>query len=154
MSRGIILGLDYSSRKIGVATGQKLTHTASALTTIINQHKGQPQWQALDEIIKQWQPQQLVVGLPLTREGAEQDTTRAARAFGVQLQNRYDIPVAFMDERYSSREASYLLGYDGHTSPRRESRPGKKVKKRQSRGLDIDSMAAQLILQSWLNVQG
>jgi len=57
-----------------------------------------------------------------------------------------------MDERLTSREASHLLGYDGHTSPRRHSKAGKKVKKHQQQGDDIDQVAAQLILESWLHI--
>jgi len=146
----IILGLDYSRRKIGIATGQTITATASALTTIMNE-AGQINWTQLDEIINQWKPTCLVVGLPLTMDGKEQETTTAARKFGQKLQQHYSIQVNFMDERLSSKEASALLGYDGITSPRRNNRPGRKVKKNKRNGSDIDSMAAQLILQSWLN---
>jgi putative holliday junction resolvase len=146
----IILGLDYSRRKIGVATGQTITATASALTTISNV-AGQTNWNKLDEIINQWKPRCLVVGLPLTMDGKEQQTTTAAREFGQQLQQHYSIQVHFMDERLSSKEASVILGYDGNTSPRRHNKPGRKVKKNNRNGSDIDSMAAQLILQSWLN---
>jgi putative pre-16S rRNA nuclease len=148
----IILGLDYSRRKIGVATGQTVTNTASPLTTLMND-AGQTNWLKLDELIKQWKPISLVVGLPLNMDGSEQATTIAAREFGQQLQKRYSISVDFMDERLSSREASHMLGYDGITSPRRKSSPGKKIKKNKRNGSDIDSVAAQLILQSWLNLK-
>lgn len=151
----IILGLDYSRRKIGIATGQTITATASPLTTLFNE-AGQVNWIKLDEIIKQWKPACLVVGLPLNMDGSEQATTVAARKFGQQLQKHYCLPVNFMDERLSSREASFILGYDGITSPKRTFRynnsPGKKVKKNKRNGSDIDSVAAQLILQSWLNL--
>jgi len=146
----IIIGLDYSRRKIGVATGQTITATASPLTTIINE-SGQINWAKLDEIIKQWKPTCLVVGLPLNMDGSEQDTTTAAREFGLKLQQHYSINVNFMDERLSSKEASVILGYDGNTSPRRKNSPGRKVKKNKRTGNDIDSVAAQLILQSWLD---
>lgn len=149
----IIIGLDYSRRKIGVATGQTLTNTATALTTIINLDGGKINWEQLDEIMAQWKPVHLVVGLPIDMDGNEQATTIAAKAFARQLQKRYAIAINFMDERLSSREASHILGYDGITSPRRNSRPGKKVKKSKRKGNDIDSVAAQLILQSWLNEQ-
>ena len=146
----IIIGLDYSRRKIGVATGQTITGTASPLTTIINE-SGQINWTLLDVIIKQWKPATLVVGLPLNMDGKEQETSIVAREFGLQLQQRYSISVNFMDERLSSKEASVILGYDGNTSPRRKSSPGRKVKKNKRNGNDIDSVAAQLILQSWLD---
>ena len=147
----IIIGLHYSKRKIGVATGQSLTNTASPLTTIINGDQGQINWPQLDEIISQWKPVAIVLGLPLNMDGTEQDTTIAVRKFAQLLKKRYDITIHLMDERLSSREASHILGYDGITSPRRNSKAGKKVKKNARKGNDIDSVAAQLILQSWLS---
>ncbi len=147
----IILGLDYSQRKIGVATGQTLTNTASPLTTMMNLEGGKIDWKKLDDIVSQWKPIRLVVGLPVNMDGSEQATTVAARKFGQKLEQRYSLTIDFMDERLSSREASHILGYEGITSPRRNSRPGKKVKKNKRKGNDIDSVAAQLILQSWLN---
>ena len=149
----MIIGLDYSRRKIGVATGQSITNTATALTTIINLEQGQTNWAKLDDIINQWKPDAIIIGLPLDMDGKEQKTTLYAREFGKHVQKRYKITVNFMDERLSSREASHILGYDGITSPRRNSQPGKKVKKSKRTGNDIDAMAAQLILQSWLNEQ-
>jgi len=146
------LGFDYSRRKIGIATGQSLTNTATALNTVAS-IAGEPDWQAISLIIEQWNPVGLVVGLPLNMDGSEQETSEYAKEFGGQLKERYHLPVFFMDERLSSREASHILGYDGHTSPRRSSRPGKKVKKKNRDGQDIDCIAAQLILQSWLNSQ-
>ncbi len=153
MKPQLIIGFDYSLRKIGVATGQTLTATATALTTLINPSRGVPDWKAVDHIIEQWSPSLLVVGLPLTMTGEEQQTSQYARDFAEQLKQRYQLPVSLMDERLSSREASHILGYDGITAPRRESKKGRKVKKSQRRGDNIDAMAAQLILQSWLNSQ-
>lgn len=147
----MIIGLDFSLRKIGVATGQLITQTATPLTTIINKIKGQPYWKELDPIISQWKPDILVVGLPLNMDGSTQDTTERAQQFGQQIQKRYNISVEYIDERLSSREASHILGYEGNTSPRRNSKPGKKLKKSKRQAGDIDSVAAQLILQSWLH---
>jgi len=144
------LGFDYSRRKIGVATGQSLTNTATAIETIPSL-SGEPNWTAIHQLIAQWKPAALVVGLPLNMDGTEQNSSDYAKQFGQQLEEKFQLPVYFMDERLSSREASHILGYDGHTSPQRKNKPGKKVKKQKRDGNDIDSMAAQLILQSWLN---
>ncbi|MBF0265887.1 MAG: Holliday junction resolvase RuvX [Gammaproteobacteria bacterium] len=152
MTEGIYLGFDFSYRKIGVASGQSLTKSATALTTIKGVD-GQPDWTQISTIIDQWNPKALIIGLPLAMDGEEQKMTQAAREFGQALSNRYHLPIYFMDERLSSREASHLLGYDGHTSPRRVNRKGKKVKKQHRQGENIDSKAAELILQSWLNQQ-
>ena len=147
------LGFDYSQNKIGVAVGQRLTGTASSLTTLISHHK-KVDWNGIDQLLEQWHPVALIVGLPLTMEGEEQETTESVKIFGNQLNERYNLPIHYIDERLTSREASHLLGYDGITSPRRQNKPGKKVKKRKQQGHDIDQVAAQLILQSWLNENG
>ncbi|MCU7836430.1 MAG: Holliday junction resolvase RuvX [gamma proteobacterium symbiont of Taylorina sp.] len=143
------LGFDYSQNKIGVAVGQRLTGTARALITLKSHHK-KPDWSAIEQLIQQWHPAALIVGLPLTMEGEEQETTETANIFGKQLNQRYNLPIHFMDERLTSREASQILGYEGHTSPRRYSKAGKKVKTNKQQGHDIDRLAAQLILESWL----
>lgn len=147
------LGFDYSQNKIGVAVGQQLTGSANPLKTILAINKKE-NWSVIDDIIKQWRPCALVIGLPLTLDGESQEMTELSKNFGNQLQERYNLPIHFMDERLTSREASHMLGYDGHTSPRRQNRLGKKVKKHQQQGHDIDKVAAQLILQSWLNEHG
>ena len=147
------LGFDYSQNKIGIAVGQRLTGTASSLTTLISRNK-KIDWPGIDSLLEQWRPVAFIVGLPLTMDGEEQETTEAAKAFGLQLNKRYNLPIHYMDERLTSREASHMLGYDGLTSPRRQSKPGKKVKKKKQQGHDIDQLAAQLILQSWLNENG
>lgn len=147
------LAFDYSQNKIGIAVGQRLTGTASSLTTLICHHK-KINWDAIDELLAQWHPAALIIGLPLTMDGEEQETTQSVKVFGNLLNERYNLPIHYMDERLTSREASQLLGYDGITSPRRKSKPGKKVKKHKQQGHDIDQVAAQLILQSWLNDNG
>jgi putative Holliday junction resolvase len=147
------LGFDYSQNKIGIAVGQRLTGTASSLTTLIS-HNKKIDWSGIEQLIEQWRPIAFIIGLPLTMDGEEQETTEAVKIFGNQLNERYNLPIHFMDERLTSREASHLLGYEGLTSPRRHSKPGKKVKKKKQYGHDIDQLAAQLILQSWLNETG
>lgn len=147
------LGFDYSQNKIGVAVGQRLTGTANGLTTLLS-HNKKIDWASIEQLLEQWHPVAFIVGLPLTMDGAEQETTEAVKIFGKQLNERYNRPVHYMDERLTSREASHMLGYDGLTSPRRQSKPGKKVKKNKQHGHDIDQLAARLILQSWLNENG
>ncbi len=144
------LGFDYSQNKIGVAVGQRLTGTARGLTTLKSPNK-KINWMAIKDLIAQWHPVALIIGLPLTMEGAEQEATEAVKLFSRQLSKHCNLPIHFMDERLTSREASHLLGYEGITSPQRYSKPGKKIKKNKQQGHDIDQLAAQLILQSWLN---
>ncbi len=144
------LGFDYSQNKIGIAVGQHLTGRARGISTLKSPNK-KINWPAIEELLQQWHPVALIIGLPLTMDGKEQETTETAKAFGNQLNQRYNLPIHYMDERLTSREASHILGYDGHTSPRRYSKVGKKVKKNKQQGHDIDRVAAELILQSWLN---
>ncbi len=134
-----VLGFDYGLRRIGVAVGQTLTATATPLTTIHAQD-GQPDWESIGALISEWSPKALVVGLPLNMDGTEHEMTQAARTFAAQLQTRYHRPVHLVDERLSSLEAERILNAQG-----KRGRSGK---------TDIDKIAAQLILQSWLAQQG
>lgn len=137
------LGFDYGSKRIGVAVGQDLTASASALTTLQTTNHNPP-WQSISELVNDWQPQAFVVGLPYNSDGSEHAITRAARRFGNQLQNRFHRPVYWMDERLTSNEAESILaqrggvGRKGHAKTRKQ---------------EIDKLAAQIILQSWFELQ-
>ncbi len=133
-----VLGFDYGLRRIGVAVGQGLTGTAQPLQVISNRH-GQVDWPPIDRLVAEWQPQSLVVGVPLTEDGAEQPMTVAARGFLQQLSRRYGLPVHGAEERFSSREASTRF---------REARAGGHARRRDA-GL-LDAQAARLILEDWL----
>ncbi len=130
------LGFDHGMRRIGVAVGQDLTRTARPLQTL-GAVDGVPDWKALSVLITQWQPDGLVVGIPYRLDGSAQEMTRAAQRFARRLHGRFRVPVHFMDERLSSAEAQSLLGGSG---PARSRRPDG----------ELDQVAAQLILQSWL----
>jgi putative Holliday junction resolvase len=131
----VLLGFDFGLRRIGVAVGQELTGTATALVTLAARD-GVPDWTAVAELIAQWQPQGLVVGLPLNADGTAHAVTAAAQRFGHRLHGRYGLPVYWMDERLSSHEAAARLGNKAKTAAR-----------------NIDKVAAQIILESWLNRQ-
>lgn len=135
MSPRIILGFDFGTRRIGVAVGQELTRSASALVTL-NNRNGAPDWEAIGRLIEQWQPAALVVGLPLNLDGSDHEVTRLARRFGNRLRGRYNLPVYTMDERLSSAAAEALLAEQGRYDK-----------------ADVDKVAAQLILQGWLEQQ-
>ena len=101
---GLVLGFDYGHKRIGVATGQALTGTATPLATLPNPQAAG--WADVDALLAQWRPTQLVVGLPLAADGTERAGT----------------PVALVDERLSSHEAEARLLADGrrHEAVRRE----------------------------------
>lgn len=142
MTQNTLLGFDYGRKRIGVAVGQEITCTAQALTTLLSSNDG-PDWAGIDRLIEQWRPQLLVVGLPHhmeTHSGNDpHPLTEEIKAFGDQLGKRYNLPVDWIDERLSSVEAEALLA-------------GSKKKKHQKQDKTlIDQIAAQIILQSYLN---
>ena len=131
-----LLGFDYGTKRIGVAVGQDITRTVAPLTTLHSQNN-KPDWDAIGKLITEWQPDRLVVGLPLHLDGSSQALTERVQRFGNQLKGRYNLPVEMMDERLTSHEAETELA----------TRRGKTAK------ADIDALAAALILQSWLDQQ-
>lgn len=137
MSR-TLLGFDFGRNRIGIAVGQDLTGSVTPLLTLPGKNR-KPDWVGISRLIDEWQPELLVVGLPLQTEGGEQDMSKAARRFGNQLKGRYNLPVEMVDERYSSLEANRLL----------RDKQVPRVKK--NRPQYNDHIAAQLILQSWMD---
>jgi putative Holliday junction resolvase len=127
-----LLGFDFGPRKIGVAVGQTLTATASPLETV--QALGQrPDWKRLEAIIREWQPDALVLGLPFNMDDSEEDWSASVHRFARQLQGRFGLQVHLVDERLTSLEArrALALGAD-------------------ARDTRIDAHAAKLILETWL----
>lgn len=135
------LAFDFGLRRIGTAIGQDLTGTAQALTTL-DSVKQQPDWKAIEKLINTWKPNALIIGVPYHMDGKEQDMTHAAQKFGRQLHGRFNLPVHEMDERLSSHEAENEITAQRAAGHR----------KKQLKG-DIDKMAAQIILQSWIRQQ-
>ncbi|MCU7882277.1 MAG: Holliday junction resolvase RuvX [Candidatus Thiodiazotropha sp. (ex Lucinoma aequizonata)] len=131
---GTLLGFDYGTRKIGVAVGQTLTGTATPLETLqLVNHK--PDWTRIGQLIKEWQPQAMVIGLPLDVDDSETDATQPALRFSRQLEGRYRLKVYLADERFTSLEARDRLGHEAR------------------RIEDYNAVAAKLILETWLNEQ-
>jgi putative Holliday junction resolvase len=136
---GTFLAFDFCNKKIGTAVGNMETQTASPLQTIrsINQ---QPDWRRLQQLIEEWHPHGLVVGISTQADGSDNPITPRMRKFCRQLEGRYRLPVYQTDEALSTFEAKQLLYNDLAINA------GKlwQVK---------DQLAAQLFLQSWLNEQ-
>ncbi len=131
----IVLGFDFGLRYIGVALGQVKTRTAQALTTVLAR-QGTPDWQQIDALFKLWQPDALVLGIPVNMDDSEQVITRAAKQFSMQLTQRLNRPIYWVDERLSTVEASARLFALG----------GAKALRKKS----INSVAARLIVETWL----
>ena len=129
-----LLGFDFGLKQIGVASGQTLTNTATGIA-ILKAVDGTVQWAQVDQLLAQWKPDLLVVGLPLNMDGSESEIGRRARKFARRLHGRTGYKVVMIDERLSSREAKEMAR---EYSPRQD-----KTK--------IDHIAAALIAQSWLD---
>ncbi|NBC46983.1 MAG: Holliday junction resolvase RuvX [Gammaproteobacteria bacterium] len=130
-----LLGFDFGPRKIGVAVGQTLTATATALETIRAQGQ-RPDWKRIETIIREWQPSAAVLGLPFNMDGSEEDWSGSVRRFARQLQGRFGLEVHLVDERLSSLEARRQLGVGRDKLDNR-----------------VDAHAAKLILETWLAAQ-
>jgi putative Holliday junction resolvase len=118
------LAFDFGTRRIGVASGNTLTQSASPLTTIASQ--GDARFGAIAVLIAEWQPAALVVGVPCHPDGAPHVNTERARRFARRLRGRFGLPVHEVDERYTTVEA------------------------RAAGAADLDAGAAALILEQYL----
>lgn len=130
------LAFDFGTQRIGVAFGQSVTGTASAVT-VLKAQDGQPRWNEMAQLVEQWKPDVFLVGLPYNIDGTVSELLGRAEKFARRLQERFDKPCYGMDERLSSREAIERLV---------EANTTKTVKK-----TAIDHIAAQIILENWFN---
>lgn len=130
----ILLAFDFGKKRIGVAVGQTVTQTARPLVTIAAKD-GTPDWQTVTPLIKKWQPDALVVGIPLNMDGTDQPLTDDARTFAKLLKDQYNLPVFEMDERLTTKDARERLFSEGGYKALQSGQ--------------IDQVAAQIILQNW-----
>lgn len=133
-----ILAFDYGLKSIGVAVGQRLTGTANPLKAIKAQD-GTPDWEVLAKLISEWQPELVVVGLPLNMDGREQPFTARVHKFINRLHGRFGVKVVAHDERLTTVEARAELF----------SRGGFKKLSKDA----VDCLSAVLILESWFEQQ-
>lgn len=133
---GTVLAFDFGERRIGIAVGEHLISSANPLTTIDNE-SNEVRFAAITQLINEWQPKLLVVGLPLSLDGSETEVTQLCKKFARRLNGRFNLPVMLIDERYSSAEASQLLNQTG-------------IKGRAQKAM-LDQVAAQTILRSYFD---
>ena len=124
-----VIGFDFGSYWIGVAVGQTLTRQATPLTTLKN-----GDWKGIEHLLEEWKPQKLVVGLPLSMSGEDQELTQRTKRFGRQLEGRFGIDTSMVDERLTTREAYQIAIEKDEFKSKQE----------------IDSLSAALITESWL----
>jgi putative pre-16S rRNA nuclease len=136
-ARGTLLGFDFGLARIGVAVGELETGQATPLTTLAEESNDR-RFAAIARLIAEWRPVGLVVGIPRSLEGEAHALTARCERFAHQLHGRYGLPVGRADERLTSAEADERLREAG-----------------QRRWLDrkasVDALAAQIILQSFLD---
>lgn len=130
-----ILAFDYGQRRIGVATGNSVTGTATPLTTLTTRGK-EPNWDQIDQLVREWQPQQLIVGNP----NNGQSIASEAKTFAAALRRRYEKPVDMVDETLTSFAAEQEL-----IETRRAG-----VRTRRLKSDELDAAAARLIAEQWL----
>lgn len=133
---GTILAFDFGEKRIGVAVGDNLVGLAHPLQTI-SAESNDVRFATIGGLIAEWQPVLLVVGLPTHMDGTEHELTLLCKKFARRLEGRFNLPVALVDERLSSAEASQTLKEAGIG--------GRKQKPM------LDQVAAQLILQHYLD---
>ncbi len=128
------MAFDFGLRRIGVAVGQEMLGTGSPVA-MIGARDGIPQWQQIARLIEEWQPDLLVVGLPLNMDGSESEMSGRARKFARRLHGRFHLDFAMMDERLSSYAAkSAVTENEGRRDFGQEG---------------VDDLAAVLILEGW-----
>ncbi|MEO2268292.1 Holliday junction resolvase RuvX [Pseudoalteromonas pernae] len=129
-----VMGFDFGTKSIGVAIGQELTGTANALKAV-KARDGIPNWDDIKNMVQEWQPDLLVVGLPLNMDGTEQDLTHRARKFANRLHNQTGLQVQTQDERLTTAAAKeQLFAQGGYRNLRKD---------------NIDNASAVLILESF-----
>lgn len=133
---GTVLAFDFGEQRIGVAVGEHLLGIAHPLVTIATEANEQ-RFREIAALIEEWQPTLLLVGLPLSVDGAEHELTALSRKFARRLDGRFGLPVAMVDERYTSAQASQSLAESG-------------IRGRSQKPM-LDQVAAQHILQSYFD---
>lgn len=130
-----LLAFDYGTKNIGVAVGQTITASARSLPPL-KAKDGVPDWSQIEKLLAEWKPDLVLVGLPLNMDDSESELSARAKKFGNRLNGRFGVKIEMVDERLTSFEAK------GEVMSRGGSRDYKNN--------PVDSIAARLILESWL----
>jgi len=125
-----VLGIDFGEARLGIAVGNTATATATPLS-VVACRRGRPDWAAIEALVREWQPERIVLGLPSTAGGEAHPLAARIARFARSLEGRYRLPVSTIDERLSSFEAG----------------------QRAAHGAGDDALAAMVILETWLNEQ-
>ncbi len=129
----LLLAFDYGTRQIGVAVGQAVTGQARELC-VLKARDGVPDWAQIGRLLHEWQPDALVVGLPLNMDGTASEMSQRAEKFARRLHGRFGLPVHTHDERLTTFEAKGQRQQQGGDYRRHP----------------VDALAAALLLEGWL----
>lgn len=130
-----LLAFDFGTGQIGVAVGQTLTHSANPLT-VLKARDGIPNWQQIEELLTEWQPDLLLVGLPLNMDGSESEFCQRTRKFARRLHGRFGKHVCMVDERLTTFAAKGQQRDQGKRSTSYRQQP-------------VDHLAAVMIIETW-----
>lgn len=129
-----VIGFDFGKKYIGVAVGQEITGSATPLGSV-KANDGIPHWDNISHYLKEWQPDYIVVGLPLNMDGSEQQLTLDAKKFSKRLFGKFGIPVELQDERLTTADAKeQLFARGGYKNLKKD---------------NIDAESAKLIIESY-----
>ena len=134
---GTLLGFDVGARRIGVAVGNAMT--GARAIAVVDVHDGGPDWARIEQLRREWRPDGIVVGDPMSLDGGDQPIRKLAQGFARELAARLRLPVAMIDERNSSQEAASRFAAQRAQGGRR---------RRDAHLLDAE--AAAVILERWL----
>ena len=129
-----IMAFDFGTQKMGIATGQSTIESANPLP-LFAMKDGIPDWNQLLKLVKEWQPNVFLVGLPLNMDDSESELSARARKFARRLRHQTNIETWMVDERLSTREAREQLAFYQEQG--------------RAKRLSADSFAAALLIQSW-----
>ena len=133
-----LLGFDFGTRSIGVAIGQEITGSAQPLRAL-KANDGVPNWDEIQKLLTEWQPDLVIVGLPLNMDGTEQPLTDRARKFANRIHGRFGVVVELQDERLTTTDArARLFERGGYRAL--------------EKGM-VDGISALLILEAWMESQ-
>lgn len=132
------MAFDFGLRQIGVAVGNCLLGTSQSLA-VQRAREGQPDWDAIAALVREWSPDLLLVGDPLNMDGSVSELAQRARKFSRRLHGRLGLPVELVDERLSSFEAKQISREQGHKGDYKKA--------------PIDSLAAELIFKTWFEAR-
>ena len=134
MGQRTVIGFDFGKKYIGVAVGQEITGSATPLGSV-RANDGIPHWDNINNYLKEWQPDYIVVGLPLNMDGSEQQLTLDAKKFGKRIMGKFGLPVEFQDERLTTADAKeQLFARGGYKNLKKD---------------NIDAESAKLIIESY-----